>query len=137
MKLPLSITISRPQGNGPEVIAVSIRDDVSFCEILEAEFSLDNFMRALTGQGSIKGDGEWRIVNLGKKRETKTVQVLVPDGPWETRNERARVAIAEHEVDGWRGNVSDATNHHRQGKKADGGYYYNVDFVRFVEAEVK
>ena len=133
-----SFTLSRMNSNQPldRPITFRIEDRLSGIEFCEVHVSLEDFAKAITGQGGIPCRVEVRGLHLvGKRRENKTEQVFVPDGPFETREARAKAAVAEHEVDGWRGRVGDATNSHNRisGGRDEGGYRMRVVFTRWVD----
>ena len=131
------IIISRTHSNVEphEFMSLTLTDSISGTRVIDARMSLKEFARAIT---STNADCTFSLYGdcAGMKRETKEEIVFVPDGPHKERKERAKEALAEYEVDGWIGDVSDATNHHRRvGKEHDGGKDYRVSFVRFVDAE--
>ena len=132
MKLPASITITRPQySDGRKCVNISVRDLVSGCEVLDAEIPYEQFVDGLMhGTGYMEAD--WRIDNLGKKLEVKE-EVVSYSADWKDRVANAIAAVAEHEVDGWKGRAGDATNHHRSSIRDD-TVRASVVFTRHVPA---
>lgn len=130
------LTISRYTGGAKgEGITISIVDDLSGVSFVEVEVDPATFGRAVTGQSYLPCEvTEWHPENVGKVPEVKTEYVLVPKD-WRNRKERAAAAVAEHETDGWRGDVSDAMNyHHLVGKESTETYdCYSVTFRRYVD----
>ena len=130
------ITISRPAGHDIDSITIEIEDTLSCVPFLSVQVGYANFTKALTGQGYIPCEFETRGLELiGKRRETKTVCIRVPDGPYETRDKRAHNAVKQCEKDGWKGRHEDALNFHRRKESDAGGAWYEVTFTRHVENE--
>ena len=130
-ELPGKITITRPMDPRveEEYISISVKDMVSHKEVVEVRVPLDNFSKALTGQGFIDCEIKYPSQeNIGKKRETKYENVPCKDY-LETEEEKREV-LEPFEVDGWIGRSSDLNNHHRSTE--DG---YNVLFERWIEIE--
>lgn len=135
-KLSVEMCISSVSSNKEpfRYIRLRLTDSVSGTTIADVDFSFEEFAKALmssTGQGI----ASWNTQNLGKKRQVKTESVFVPKGEYKSRNERAKAAIAPFEVNGWRGYVNDATNHHRRESSTSEGDWQTVSFTRFVDVE--
>lgn len=130
------ITISRPIGHDVESITIEIEDILSGVSFLSVQVGYANFTKALTGQGYIPCEFETRSLELiGKRRETKTERVFVPDGSYETRDKRAHNAVEQCEKDGWKGYYEDALNFHKRREVESNGAWYEVTFTRHVENE--
>lgn len=129
MKIPVNIRISKYTSNTrPDGVKLSIEDKISGSIFIECDISMMAFAQMLTGSG---GDavGEFLGVHIGMVHEVKT-EVVEVSGKGKSYGDEgpARKAIAPFEVDGWRGSVSGAMNHHRH----TGGNKYSVGFSRFV-----
>ena len=130
------ITISRPVGHNIEVITIDIEDESSGVSFLSVQVGYANFTKALTGQAYIPCEFEIRGLEvIGKRRETKTEHVFVPDGSHETRDKRAYNAVKQYEKDGWKGRREDALNFNKRKEADAGGAWYEVTFTRHVENE--
>ncbi len=138
-KLKGKITISRPTSTHRDpYVSITVIDAESGTEAVEVQMDLASFAEALTGMGRTECEFSWNDSGrIGKIREIKQVPVFVPDGPWDDRRDDAARALAVHEVDGWHGSVSDATNHHRSmQREASGGKqgsWQSVGFERWVD----
>jgi len=143
------ISISRCRGASEkeetyDKIHITLEDGKSGCQFLEVSLGLEEYARAISGQGYISC--EFEIGNMdviGKKREVKTEAVPVPD--LHLTPELVSEALKPFEIDGWLARSSDLGNHHNivyetneKGKKTglrreDNKIFYWVSFVRFVE----
>ena len=61
--------------------------------------------------------------------------VFLPDGTYETREDRAQVAVHVYEIDGWVGHVDDALNMYKMKGSRNEGAIYEVLYTRFVDIE--
>ena len=136
MKYAGQLTISRPRGDGYEAVRIAVRDETSFIEFIEIEIGLKEFAESLFTACQDCTFELRSVEKVGWKHEHKDEVVFVPEGPYKQQKEIAAQALKPFEVEGWRGSVSDATNHHRwvrkdppKGKK---GGWYNVTFRRHV-----
>lgn len=127
-----SIRIARPSyGDGHEAIEISVVDELSGVEFLEAHLDLAEFTKCLTG-ASAECVFELRSANLvGMKAEHKRESVPLPG--FSCTIEQAQKACAKFEVDGWKADYEDAMNHHRISRKGE-KYYASVVFRRHVKA---
>lgn len=132
-KAPCKVSISTFRGPGPDRHVIIVEDESSGCRIAEVELTPENLIGALTGRGMVPAEATYYGLNrVGAVREVKTenvkwVQPRNANKPEEI--ERLKEwAIRPHELDGWKGRLSDLGNpHHRN---PDGTY--SVTFVRFV-----
>lgn len=141
------ITISRWSNTieGEKQIHIVIEDGVSGVRILEFAMSLEDFAKALTGQGYVPGDLDLYRENVqyaGMKRIHKQVVVkttrtqrnayftLKRD---DDRSELLASILKPYEKDGWTGQGSYLFNHHY----AVGSMMiaYQVPFTKFVTPE--
>ena len=143
MRLHCDIGFNVATGAGNLHPSVTITDRISGCVILEAELTMEAYAEGvLTARHSVPC-----VVDLndsgviGQKVERKQEAVWVPSGDFKDRNKTAAKALKPFEKDGWRGSVTDATNHHRwirkpppEGEKEGSGFWYNVTFHRYVPA---
>lgn len=125
--------ISRTQSNQEDdYISLALTDVGSGVPFLNVKISLSAFADLLTNREAAC-DFELRWTDsVGMLREHKTENVFVPKSTWEHRKAVAEAALVPHEVDGWKGSVTDAMNHHRRVTHDDGGTTYLVGFTRFV-----
>lgn len=123
------ITISRPQySDGRKLITVNLVDRMSGAECASLEIGYAEFAEALTGMGHIECEFEWRpqFVGLVREHKRETVRGI-------SRKDVA-VALAKHEIDGWKAYEPDATNRHRIVRHNDDGTHdAAVLFARYVE----
>ena len=79
-KLPLKLTISRPQrSDGRKYISLTITDEISRIQFLDAEIELGAFAEALTGLAYVPMEGELRgLEHIGKTRVTEKREVVCP-----------------------------------------------------------
>lgn len=135
---PLSgrLTISRCNTG---VVRLELIDDRSFSRVVEIEISKEEFAEALFAHAQRPCSFELSDLSLvGKRREHKQELVYVPDVVRITKESDATKLLKSFEVDGWRGRLSDLTNHHNwtreplpKGKKE--GRMVRVTFVRYVD----
>jgi hypothetical protein len=134
--LPGHITICRPsRGDDKETINFSLVDEASGVEFAHVEIALNDFARALTGCGHQPIRFRHRGALVGMRREHEYREVFIPEGYGAERLARAQAAVQALEADGWKGRVSDACNHHRRLRSAEGGAIYQVLFERHVSQE--
>ena len=79
-KLPLKLTISRPQcSDGRKYISINITDGVSGIQFLDAEIELADFAEALTGFSCTPMKGDLRgLEHIGKTRVTEKREIVCP-----------------------------------------------------------
>jgi hypothetical protein len=135
MNLKGKISISRTHGGDESLpIRIEVTDELSGARFLCAKMTLADFASVLTGLGGLPCDMDIHGLSvLGKVQEHKNMEVWVPDGPYNKRNETAAMALVPHEVDGWKGCISDATNHHRLIKREQARGLFRVGFTRHVD----
>lgn len=128
------ITISKVDNNmEADYVSISISDRASGKLVTKGEMSLEDFTKAITGQGAIdiKLEVYDSYETVGKKIEIKKVAIPYTVGRTESfsfvpeMSKKAR----EHEVDGWELQPEDF-NHHR----ANNGMY-QCTFRRYVEVQ--
>lgn len=134
------ITISKVHNcsTREDTIHISIEDELSSIEFVRAEMSLEDFAKAITGQGLMPVEFELRgLKNVGKRLETKTELVYISSSPEEvsSSDQAIREAISEYETDGWIGRDSDAKNHHNWVRDVDKRQVYRIHFCRWVWVE--
>jgi len=133
-KLPANLIISRSSSShGPDLMHISVSDERSGCRLVELNFSLEEFCKALT---SSYGKGEMEYYEncpVGKKRVSKTEFIVQPKRTFDANKDAkiAATALSPFEVDGWKGDYSDLWNHHN--KTVDGRQF--VKFHRYVDWE--
>lgn len=111
------ITISRPSGHGEPHIAITLVDNDAHVHFCEVRLGLDEFAKAITGQGFVNCDLHLRgLDKVGTIRENKTE--FVPDIGEEDKS------LAPFMVDGWTPRSGDWGNMHN-GTKGRG---FNVVF---------
>lgn len=134
MELKGKLAIVRPLGGDSGQINIHVEDDQAGVRFLEIVISLENFAKAITGQGGIDCNLKIRALSkVGLIREHKSMRVFVPDHAYSDREEVAGGAVRKAESDGWIGRIDDAHNHHKIAERTDAGNYYNVVFIRHVE----
>lgn len=133
MKLTGRITISRTSGNR-EMIVIGITDWDSMAKFVEAEMTLEDFARCVTGHHSPCELEVRQLEQVGKEIQSKTEYVLLSP---QATPASIRLAVQAYEVDGWIGNDSDAKNHHHYipTKNRDDKHCYAVGYRRWVEKE--
>lgn len=134
--LPGNVLMSKASSSEGQRMHITIEDKISGCRVLEIYMSLEEFAKALTasyGEATIE---HFPNSPVGKKHEHKTEVVPIPKkDEFHLRNkpERVKELLKPFEVDGWRGNTSDMTNHHcfvpNKGQ--------SVGFHRYVDIEEK
>jgi hypothetical protein len=123
------------QGKVRNPIHISIEDVASGVQMIEVEFTPEQFALALgsqmmTGLPVELGD----LTLVGCTYEHKEVVVEVPERMWGIPLEmekQARDAVRPHEVDGWMGRLEDVNNHHRRVDDT----HRRVTFTRFVDPD--
>lgn len=128
------ISINRSHhSHSEDNISIDIDDKNSGCRIATIRASVIDFANALF---SLRGQNcKYVLSNLelaGKIREHKDILVKIPKT---AKDKTIEQALAEFEVDGWKGRVSDAKNHHRAVEYADKYTSYRVGFTRYVDGE--
>ena len=133
-KLKGELSILKPQNSRDrEFVNITLVDSLSSTQCVDIEIDLEKFAQALFALHGCECEFEWRPALVGMQRENKTVQVRYKCKSMD-RGERATAAakaIAEFEVDGWVGCLSDALNHHRCSHDGD-WIIASVHFVRHV-----
>lgn len=128
MKGHISIGKVTVCGTGEQYMKITVEDELSGIEFLSADMSLEDFAKALTGQGFMPTEYELRgLENIGKECQHKTV--LMPHS-FDASDEDIDEAIGKHEVDGWIGHREDYKNHHnwKDGK-------VQIRYNRWIEKE--
>lgn len=129
LKLKGKITISRRSG---DTINIEIIDDGSHCTAAEFTMTLADFALALTNMGHVDGELCFNDSGvIGKIHEHKEEIVNLPAPSYRVTPEQVRQSVAVHEVDGWRGDDRDATNHYRHVRGSENSY--RVTYRRYVE----
>ena len=138
------ITISKTSGNRRDsIITITITDESSGTNFVIAEVGLKDFAEALTGLACVDCEYETRgLNNIGKVRETKTVNITVQigDKTWSRSPENdayVKILVAPYEVDGWTAfNLDRAFNPHYYtygGTHKNRTITFEIWFVRYVE----
>ncbi len=133
MKLKGKLHISLPScSTGKRAIHIEILDDLSGCQFVEVEVSLEDYVEASIGHRYVECDIDFaEKAPIGKLREYKTE--LVPRPPIASDKDQKRIGpkyLKPFEVDGWQGCLRDLFNPHKwQGDKVA------VGFERWVEAK--
>lgn len=143
LRLPGKITISKPINHEPPMVTVSIVDDLSHCVAVELAMPLEDFARALFGQGYIGCTIGVNVSGvLGKRAEVRTIAIATPRDLLWKNSQRDQVEgkldalVQPHEIDGWVAEMADFFNPHRYGERVAGDgdrVNVNVTFRRFVE----
>ena len=131
--LPGKISITQPHGDGCDYISIKITDKSSSVEFIEVQIKYAEFARAL---GARMCSCEFRTRGLdliGMNREHKKELVLVPHHEYSERERVAWAAIEPFNVDGWKGRVKDALNHHCVVESQVNGAVYRVSFIRWIK----
>lgn len=136
MELKGKINISRMQkSNNDQYIELSLEDDAAGVTFVKAVLTLEDFAKALTGQGYIDTIITPRGLDLvGTIRQTKTE--FVPGVTnWDVRqnSDILKEMVAPFEVDGWKARMSDLTNYHHS-QVVNGVKGHNTVFTRNVKA---
>ena len=134
--LPGKITISRPIDShaASEYISITIQDRLSHNRVVEVRVPLDNFSKALTGQGYLDCELKYPDQSrIGKKNEVK--KEFVPFHEYNPTEEQLTSALEPFEVDGWKGRRGDLTNHHKYAVKDGDVKGQWVVFERYVETQ--
>jgi hypothetical protein len=124
-----TLTISKASD---DTIRIRLIDSLSQMVVTDIQTTPEQFAQAVFGTGFRPCTFELRTDKVGLRREVKTENVY-PDSNTEALTPllRATAAVMRFEVDGWKGNLSDALNHHKRGP--DGSY--RVTFERWVPVE--
>ncbi len=121
------LSISRTSSSrGPDTIRFRMEDDSSGVTFIEAELSLEDFAKVLTGLGHVSCNFELHAQNVGKTREVKSEIVPLED-KYRATDEQRQEALKPFEVDGWKARERDISNHHNYSDKG-----VKVVFTRFV-----
>jgi hypothetical protein len=145
--LPGKLSIARSHGGtdrDDRPIHITLEDASSGVIAIEVRMALAAFASALTGSGYC--DCEYTVYDnrdiFGKKIETKTETIFIPDLPGggshrDKQMALIRSAIRPYEIEGWRGRDSDGENYHCwTNEPTPGGakgHMVKVSFRRFVE----
>ena len=132
-KLDGKLSISRRTGGDSSSINIEFIDDLSGTLMAKADISMENFAKAVTGQGYLPCEVMFNDSGIvGKTREHK--YELIPRYDSGSCDISTMVEWYKHrilptyEIDGWKCRESDLTNHHNyDGKKV------KVLFERYVE----
>jgi hypothetical protein len=107
------LSIGRQSGRGDDMpMVITIEDKTSGTRVLEARFSLEGFMRALTSQSGIEGVGKLFGGPVGYNSETKHEIVPRPELFSKKEKQTSAEILAPFEVEGWKGDKDDLQNHH-------------------------
>ena len=99
MKINAKITISR---NSNDRICIRLKDESSSIEFFDGEISLEDFAKAVTGQGFVPCPAEVRgLENVGKSRERKKTSIICPLGWASSKDELTEWLIANGGESGW------------------------------------
>lgn len=112
-----------------DYVAIKVDDDISCRPAIEIRMSIADFGEALLGRGRTPCHFEPSNPCVGKKREHKTVIVPLRHGADATE---IAEAFAPFEIDGWKGSVGHAKNHHNRTRTEDGRESVKVMFERYV-----
>lgn len=122
-------------------IEVMVEDCASKTIFCVLTFTLEQFaLSAIGNVGNVDCDATlYNLGLIGKRREHKREIVLMPKDERGPKREEAAavIAVAAHEVDGWKGRAGDATNWHNRKPEydTDTHYAYEVIYVRYVGAD--
>lgn len=132
-----TLSISRISGGGEaDEIRVTVRDESSGIEFVEARMSLEQFAQTMFGSRESECSFTLRGVDLvGSIAENKTE--LVPYDLFKDRSEKAQAkALKPFEVDGWVARGTDISNNHYR-TEVGGKPHQAVVFFRHVTKEGK
>lgn len=119
-----------------DYVKIELKDKSSSIEFITVDISLKDFTEALFGLSGVPIEFELRgTENIGKKLETRTLQVFIPNHDSTNTDEKERVidsAVKKFETEGWHGRKSDCRNFHNRIKSNEFGEVYNVYFWRWV-----
>jgi len=129
MVIKAEIRLSRVSGGDGDdfPFRLYVKDDDAGVQFFEARLTSEQFADLLSNRGA-EVDLELRGLNLvGTMREYKKELVPMKDRLGITP-EQKRAALKKFEVDGWIGDESDLTNHHRwrEGNKVEVGFHRHV-----------
>jgi len=98
------VSFSRPMGYGNDYISIQLECKNSNVEFVEARISLEDFAKALTGQGDLPMTFQTRGLELvGKIREQKPLVFEMPEGSdYMDRKELAKKLAQNHCDEGWK-----------------------------------
>lgn len=98
-----SVTISRRSGSREkDTIAITIGCESSRTEFAELILSLEDFAKALTGQGWVKGKLKTRALDhVGKVMLTEHLEFPFDTSDWKDREERACKEVDQFVPEGW------------------------------------
>lgn len=145
MRLKGQISIVRQSGSGEDrsLVAIEVTDGLSGCRLLDVEMNFEDFGKALLGQGFMPCEFDfYEKCPIGKQHQHKQEEVFVPRHDYREREAVSAVAVKPYEVDGWKGRISDCTNHHNRvrinevGPNGEAGEWQTVTFHRYVEPKV-
>jgi hypothetical protein len=114
-----------------DTIRIRLIDSLSQTVVTDIQTTPEQFAQAVFGTGFRPCTFELRTDKVGLRKEVKTENVTWEQESTYTREASAREALRPFETDGWKGNLSDALNHHKRGP--DGSY--RVTFERWVPVE--
>lgn len=128
-----TISLSRTHGGGHgALIHISIIDQISRTEFFDGFMSVEDFGNMITGLGFRPIEFEFRPDRVGMRPENK-VEIVDRPKSYDSKTKQNEIdkALAPFEVDGWRADRSDLTNHHRR----VGNDKVRVRFFRHVPVE--
>lgn len=156
---PGKVRISMTQGDDRDEVRVQLQDQTSGAILAVIEFDARDYGIALRGA---EVPCDFRITGqtvVGKKRETKTMTIFVPDGlkaskehAWgpDPDDPMLRRTLAPFEVSGWTARQSDILNRHNRREVGGNaliqlalaadledveGHAQDVTFVRYVDPD--
>lgn len=127
---------SNYRGEDDLSVHIQIEDDISGTHFLELHMTPRDFGQAILGRGCVDCEFELRTQNVGKVRETKVEEIYMEHSAWKESEEGRKLLLTPYEVDGWHGYFTDLGNHHKVTRQDKKGSYYQVGFIRFVDAQV-
>jgi len=97
-----NLTISRPQGRGPEVMTIRVNDAASRVCVCEVSIGLAEFIKCLTGLAHTEMEfNHGDLSKVGKKMEHRKISVKIKDYDFSNRKEVATKAALENTPEGW------------------------------------
>jgi len=125
--MTVTIQFGRIHGGGldeDKCYRLRIKDDSSKVTVCEISMNAEQLAQVLTGISTQGISVEWGFVGkIGMVREVKRELVHVPN------RSLVKEAVAGFEVNGWKGRLEDASNHHKRGPGSD---MYWVTYTRHV-----
>lgn len=102
MQIKGHVTISRPNGNGPEVMTIEVADSEARIPFVKVSMPLSDFTRCLTGLAHSPCELTVRgLQNVGKIREQKTIEFPIGKDRHFRDKERAAEVGKSYTPEGW------------------------------------